>query len=360
MLRPLALNSLLLLISSCIAGLLAEIVCAVVVPCTLVKHDILLRNPLDENVLPVVRLGNTFDFEKNANGHQYTISLFRYQYHIGELATRGTSVPAKGTFKILVLGDSQTFGMGVGDAESFSAQLERTVKAINGRPLQVFNAGVPGYSTCDEVWKAARLTPQIKPDLIVVGFFGDNALVPTLGPDLYGNDHCAERNAGTRNIASVPLHPAKKWLGEHSHIYSLLSHAIRIAKRTPDYDDMVANYRKDKTNEPSLERAWDKTRVMLKELRELSETSGAKSIVFYLPSATSLKISDDSSVDELKKSGLPVASSYSDLKAALDQAHGNLGKIFFGDGHFNQKSHLLLAENLARFLQTEMHLDLDR
>ena len=47
--------------------------------------------------------------------------------------------------RILVLGDSFAFGWGVENDETFSAVLERGL-ASRGRPAEVWNAGVPGYS----------------------------------------------------------------------------------------------------------------------------------------------------------------------------------------------------------------------
>ena len=76
------------------------------------------------------------------------------------------------TFRILVLGDSVTFGHGSVAANAYPQLLERLLR--EWRPAvdwQVWNAGVPGYNTSQELAHLLELGPIAKPDLVVVGFF---------------------------------------------------------------------------------------------------------------------------------------------------------------------------------------------
>jgi hypothetical protein len=91
-----------------------------------------------------------------------------------------------GTFRILVLGDSVTFGHGALSETTYPFLLEQRLKAW--RPdvkWEVWNLGVPGYNTRIELELLRRVGPRYQPDLVVVGFFqndlSDNAPVtPTL------------------------------------------------------------------------------------------------------------------------------------------------------------------------------------
>jgi hypothetical protein len=82
------------------------------------------------------------------------------------------------TFRILVLGDSVTFGHG--SVHTYPYLVEQRLKAW--RPdidWQVWNAAVPGYNTSQELAHLLDVGPRFKPDLVIVGFFEN---------DLLGND----------------------------------------------------------------------------------------------------------------------------------------------------------------------------
>jgi hypothetical protein len=86
---------------------------------------------------------------------------------------------AKGprTFRILVLGDSVTFGHGSVGEHTYPFLFEQRLKAW--RPdidWQVWNLGVPGYNTSQELAELLQVGPSYQPDLVVVGFY-ENDLV---------------------------------------------------------------------------------------------------------------------------------------------------------------------------------------
>jgi hypothetical protein len=89
------------------------------------------------------------------------------------------------TFRILVLGDSVTFGHGA--VHSYPELLEQRLKAW--RPdvdWQVWNAAVPGYNTSQELAHLLEVGDRFRPDLVIVGFFEndliDNAPLRRPGP----------------------------------------------------------------------------------------------------------------------------------------------------------------------------------
>ena len=74
------------------------------------------------------------------------------------------------TFRILVLGDSVTFGHGA--VSDYPSLLEVSLK--RWRPevdWQVWNLGVPGYNTAQEFTYLEEVGRRYSPDLVVVGFF---------------------------------------------------------------------------------------------------------------------------------------------------------------------------------------------
>jgi GDSL-like Lipase/Acylhydrolase family len=80
------------------------------------------------------------------------------------------------TFRILVLGDSVTFGHGSVYEHTYPYLTEQRLAAW--RPdidWQVWNAAVPGYNTSQELAHLLEVGDRFQPDLVVVGFF-DNDL----------------------------------------------------------------------------------------------------------------------------------------------------------------------------------------
>lgn len=71
--------------------------------------------------------------------------------------------------RVLVLGDSCTFGRGVLDEETWPARLEARLRAA-GEDVAVFCAGVPGYDTDQEEKLLARLEGVVRPTDVVVGW----------------------------------------------------------------------------------------------------------------------------------------------------------------------------------------------
>jgi len=114
---------------------------------------------------------------------------------------------AKGphTFRILFLGDSVTFGHSVAFEHTYPLLLEQRLKAW--RPevdWQVWNLGVPGYNTSQELAHLQEVGPRFAPDLVIVGFF-ENDLV---------DDRDAGRPGAARVLAASLVSLAQK------HFYS--------------------------------------------------------------------------------------------------------------------------------------------
>ena len=99
---------------------------------------------------------------------------------INALGYRGDDFPAdKGdALRILVAGDSFTFGWGVNDNETYPARLqERLAAALPGRRTQVINAGFAAcYSPDTYYLYLKREGLQLAPDAIVIGLYVGNDL----------------------------------------------------------------------------------------------------------------------------------------------------------------------------------------
>lgn len=74
-----------------------------------------------------------------------------------------------GTYRIVVLGDSITFGIAIPFESLYSEQLEGLFQK-SGRNVEVINTGLLGYDTLAEVSTLEQVGIQFDPDLVIVGY----------------------------------------------------------------------------------------------------------------------------------------------------------------------------------------------
>lgn len=104
----------------------------------------------------------------NATQHQRTPE-FDLTYQTNGAGLRVHPVEPDAVLKVLVLGDSFTFGVGARTHETWPAHLQRTLKE-KGISVQVINAGVMGYDTLSQLRFAKELLPRYEPDIVLLGF----------------------------------------------------------------------------------------------------------------------------------------------------------------------------------------------
>jgi len=108
-----------------------------------------------------------------------------------------------GTYRILVLGDSITFGWGASYEKTFCRVLEKSLQAnppIAGKKFEVLNTGVGNSNTAMEVAYFQQDGWKFQPDLVLLGWFINDA-EPT------------------------PI-PSRNWLAYHSYAYVWLDSAL--------------------------------------------------------------------------------------------------------------------------------------
>jgi hypothetical protein len=135
-----------------------------------------------------------------------------------------------GRRRILVLGDSFVWCWGVEQSECFTELLEA---ALGG--TDVINAGVPGWSTAQEMLWYEREGRRYRPDLVLLVFTpndpADN-VSDQRGPRF--------RLGGDRLVAPVGLAPRRKgpvreWLTAHSKLFAELGYMAAVAREALEH-----------------------------------------------------------------------------------------------------------------------------
>ncbi len=100
------------------------------------------------------------------------------QVHTNHLGLRGPERPlakTAGVRRVVLMGDSVTFGIGVNDADALPVQLQA---ALTQTDVEVWNAGVPGYAMADFLGQLPTQVLPLQPDLVVLQLSRNDSLVP--------------------------------------------------------------------------------------------------------------------------------------------------------------------------------------
>lgn len=138
------------------------------------RYDPIFRPPHLEDRIVYQRTDQSFSNYRPGSigmthGHAVRINAWGF---------RGPEWPAQkppGTFRIMVMGDSLTFGQGIGEEERYTTLLEKELgDKFPGKTIEVLNLGVMGYSAVDEAKLLESIGPVLHPDLVLVGFTGND------------------------------------------------------------------------------------------------------------------------------------------------------------------------------------------
>ena len=107
----------------------------------------------------------------------------------------GGSPKEKGTFRILCVGGSTTWGDGVSwGRQSYPAQLEKYLNN-NGYNVNIVNSGVPYYTSAEVLTSLCFRGIYTKPDLVLI-HTGGNDMGPLCSPFEYKSDYSHWRQVG--------------------------------------------------------------------------------------------------------------------------------------------------------------------
>jgi hypothetical protein len=190
------------------------------------------------------------------------------------------------TFRILVLGDSFTLGLQVGEAQTFVSRLAERLNHGGLSPrAETINAGTSGWSTVNEYAWLTKEGYRYTPDLVLLMFY--------VGNDPYDNanqSRAARANAEELSLSTQAgqLHAARGTLRDASAAYTafetgvLLKLAYPSAKPSPD--GLPA--RPVRNRDEDLKQAWEVSEKQLARLRDYSTDSGIKLVVVGIPTAS--------------------------------------------------------------------------
>ncbi|MGC9052794.1 MAG: hypothetical protein ACP5KS_02805, partial [Candidatus Hydrogenedens sp.] len=122
--------------------------------------------------------GISLIFPRYSN-EEFVSTDFRYRVSINSIGIRDKEIHIpkdKNTYRILVFGDSYTYGWGVNITDTWVRHLEHQIK-IEGKTVETVNLGKPGADPLFYLELAKVAIPILEPDLIMIALLqGDDLL----------------------------------------------------------------------------------------------------------------------------------------------------------------------------------------
>ncbi len=309
----------------------------------------------------------------------HSATEFSIPIRINSLGYRGGEFdPCKREqFRILVVGDSFTFGHGCTAAETYASVLERALTgACGGREVEVINAGYAACNYPDTYYLyLKKIGLELEPDLVIVGFFIGND-VDRQGKSFHEWVE-VDREGLPLRIAGTSAHVEDGyWIGDRRALrYRLpvvrdshLAHAVlsavsrvrrRVAGRFTVHNELM--YRE--TYLERTEAAADVVQRLFSAMKISVEERGARLVVVMIPAyervCSELVFGDggmDSGLDLLKpqrefarffgEQGID----YVDLLPALRELAPTEGLYYPRDQHWTVRGNEVVGERLASWL----------
>jgi len=259
--------------------------------------------------------------------------------------------PAAAVHRVLVLGDSFTWGWGVGQGEVFTDRLQAALAPA----VAVYNRGVVGFGTGQEYLLLERELAARAYDAVVVMFFINDLTDNTDGKD--GHRPYFELVDGElrpRNQpALVESSPVEHFLEQHSRAYGLVAFELGMLKRRFAGE---ANDERTYRTAPGADfhdlPGYAVTARLLSEMHRLAREHGARFYLAYIPQRSEIELDAPfpyvrtvhAMVEDIaRRDGMPLI----DLSPAFRQrTQAGERLIYAVDAHWTPAGHRLAADVL--------------
>jgi hypothetical protein len=205
-------------------------------------------------VRPNIRDDNAYEGKRLYTNSRGLRGFQEFSYHKPE-----------GTIRIVVLGDSFTFGHEVGDEETYSYHLGQMLPGV-----EILNLGVHGYGHDQMLLYLKEEGVKYDPDVVLLGFISEDRLRNSLCFRDYAKP-CFELMNGKLELRNVPIPTPEAML--------------RLEPFRPKFLDIISiarSHRRSRTGETA--RYQDElTLAILDEIAETARSIGAKPAFAYLP-----------------------------------------------------------------------------
>lgn len=237
-----------------------------------------------------------------------------------------------GTFRVMTLGCSTTFGWGVDDASSYPARLEQLIRADGRTDVEVINGGQPGYTTFQGLWLWDSVLRHYQPDVVLIGYVVQDA-----------------RRAAWSDRSQAILQADARYIKDHFFYRSRLYLALRAGLGQVQ---IRAKERVDGSEEGEYRVPPADYAANLRTFVEKVKTAGGTPVMFGFPLEREGYTGQHRRIlaAAAEKLGVP----HFDPQARMDEASRSTELYFEHDrGHANAEGNALIARWVYDFLLQE-------
>ena len=264
-----------------------------------------------------------------------------------------------GIFRVIALGDSTTEGFEVRQSYTYAAVLERYLRK-NGIRAEVFNTGISGFGTAEELIYLENEGIKYKPDAVVLGFnandFDDN-----VRSDLFRIEGDKLVIANKTYIPGVSILDAinavalLRWLSENSYFYSFALNTVWDAAKRARLRSSEQWRETEFTIPTSIDKYKTELEVaLLQRLYAFCRSHSIMLIVVDIPRRVDVEKSEP---DFLGSVPADLQSQFRENSDALILSEDVFAPYrglteFHGLTHINEFSHLMLGIAVGRNIRT--------
>lgn len=318
----------------------------------------------------------------NINGEYQTSAALN---NLGYRGKEFTLNKSESKLRILVIGDSMTFGWGVSDDQTYPALLENIFKQKGVKNVEVINAGYKGALSPDGYYVYLKNEGlKLSPDIIILGLFLGNDITDLSGNiwERVGNDGLPEKVTSCCHTVDGHILRNKYITFKYrypvlreSHLFILLMDILQqkfrlfpeqAAKSFRGEILMFCTLNPDCIHLFSPEE--EKTLKLLAEMNNLAKEKGSTFLVAMLPVDLQLYREAKDKYARYNITWAPKPGeetflqkrlgdyfdqnsiNYLDLYQYLDKNRDRGYPFFLIDGHFNNLGTQLTAENISQYL----------
>jgi lysophospholipase L1-like esterase len=282
-----------------------------------------------------------------------------------ELRDREFAIPKPpDTYRVLVLGDSFTWGVGLDIEETIPKQLEAALRTTTASTIEVINAAVPGMNTVNELAMLKEHGLKYEPDMILLVYLlNDIDFKPELAPQAY---------AGAEAVPVVQIDAGRdatkwsKWKGIRGTILRIEQNSALARFMVPRVGQVLHSMGMLNSVEFSwiakvfqgfddANPGWLESKRALKEIADISRERQIPFVVAIYPLLVGLENYQgrhaNRAVEEYCRS---IGADVIDLLPVFEGKSGRSFWVNYADHHPNAEAHRLVTRTLLPVVRRHM------